>query len=92
METEVKHWQVWFKERNMILTKEIIEQGKSSNSGWSAEQLNCFGETFVHGWKRRIIGKDFPEETIKKFVALKNQHLSLTKRENIALKDQPPLF
>lgn len=66
----------------MILTEEIVMQGLSSNNGWNEEQLKCFGETFLKGWKKRIIGKDYSKETIQKFLDLKNTHLRNFKGNN----------
>lgn len=59
----------------MILTKELFEQGKSSNGGWNKLQLNKLGvPDFVKGWARTIIGKDFSPEAIKEFLDLKDYH------------------
>lgn len=62
----------------MILTPQIFEQGKSSNNGWNNKQLALFGivKPFKRGWRRRIIGQDFPEETIQKFLELKDFHFA----------------
>ncbi len=59
----------------MILTREILEQGKSANGGWSKKQLQCFGVTLKKGWMRKIIGKHFPALTIERFLSLKDRHL-----------------
>ncbi len=61
----------------MNLTKEILEQGKSSNGGWSAKQLRLFGIEYPldSGWQSAIIDSDFPVEKIEKFLELRNKHL-----------------
>lgn len=66
----------------MILTKEILIQGRSCNGGWSKSQVALFG---VHwplqsGWMDAIIGEDFPYKNIKSFVQLKDAHI-IAKRE-----------
>jgi hypothetical protein len=61
----------------MILTKEKFAEGTSRNGGWSNEQLKCFGigKDKEKGWKKEIIGKDFPQEQIEKYLLLKDAHL-----------------
>lgn len=59
----------------MTITRDIINQGKSSNGGWSHAQVALFGETLTRGWIGRLIGKDVPEEKINMFIHLKNKHL-----------------
>ncbi len=61
----------------MILTKEIFEQGKSSNGSWSGKQLALFGVTIKlnKGWKNTIIGREWPKEIINQFINLKDKHL-----------------
>jgi len=62
----------------MIITDEIIEQGKSRNGGWSDKQWRLLGiinHYKIKGWKKRLIGKTFSEETIKKFLELKDKHI-----------------
>ena len=63
----------------MIITNEIIEEGKSSNGGWSSEQFKCLGElTFaVKGWKQRVIGTEVSKDAIKRFLALKDLHIKI---------------
>lgn len=61
----------------MILTKDRFEEGTSRNGGWSDEQLECFGIGKIKktGWKKVIIGKDFSQEQIERYLLLKNAHL-----------------
>lgn len=60
----------------MIITHEIIEAGKSSNNGWNGKQVRLLGEDMTKkGWLRRLIGKEFPEEVVNQFLALKDVHL-----------------
>lgn len=61
----------------MKLTNKIIEQGRSSRGGWSLKQFRRFGvKKFKKGWKRKIIGRDFPLEVIERFLSLKDVHLA----------------
>lgn len=81
----------------MILTKELFELGKSSNNGWSEEQLRLFGiekYLLIKGWKHTIIGKDFPKEVIDRFLALKDAHLKGKQRHKHLFSDdaQKSLF
>lgn len=61
----------------MKLTIEILNKGRSKNGSFSEEQLRLFNTTSVNngGWYNRLIGQDFPEETIIKFIKLKDTHL-----------------
>ena len=67
----------------MMLTKRIIEAGKSSRNGWSIEQLRCIlpssdfrpGNQLRKGWKDRMLGQDVTQGQIDKFLSLKNAHL-----------------
>ena len=54
----------------MILTKDIIKQAVSPKGGFTKKQLALVGIPWppVKGWKKKVIGKDFPEETIKLFI------------------------
>ena len=63
----------------MILTNELFEKGMSSNGAWSGKQLALFGVTIKlnKGWKKTIIGQDWPKETIKEFINLKDKHLKI---------------
>lgn len=80
----------------MILTEEIFEKGKSSNNGWNIKQLRVFGiQTWKKGWKRSLIGKDFPEESINMFLALKDTHFknpeAIKNRNDLSFIDAPNL-
>lgn len=60
----------------MILTNSVFEDAKSSNGGWSYNQIRILGvKTFKKGWRKNLIGKDFPEPIIKKFIELKDEHI-----------------
>ena len=78
----------------MILTNEILEQGKSSNGAWSAKQLNLLGESYPlrQGWKSRILGQDVPVETIEEFLALKDAHLTELPMSRVVEKANKFLF
>lgn len=64
----------------MILTNEIMELGKSARGAWSHRQLKLLGvkpnqNKLPSGWKRKVIGRDYDEEVIAEFIALKDVHL-----------------
>lgn len=69
----------------MILTKEILNQGRSINGSWSRKQLASLGVSWPleSGWKEFIVGKDFHYVDIEKFLALKDAHLSANKKKRI---------
>lgn len=76
---------------NIIMTDHIIEKAKSSAGGWSRQQLDIIGVKTTDengrfkiptGWKLTVIGKEYPNDVIQKFVELKDQHIS-TKKKNI---------
>lgn len=68
----------------MILTPEILEQGKSVRGGWCLNQFRALGVELwggidaagvFHqcgpraGWKKTVLGKDFPESDITEFLS-----------------------
>lgn len=55
----------------MKLTRKIFFQGRGNKNGWSKYQCSLFGVTgpLKKGWIGGIVGKDYPPETIKKFLA-----------------------
>lgn len=65
----------------MIMTNEIIVSGQSTRGGWSRKQFEVLGISYppIKGWKWGIIDKDYPEETVKLFLQLKDQHLKKNK-------------
>jgi hypothetical protein len=69
-----------------IVTKEIFDKGKSDNGGWNYDQIRLFNETtpLLKGWKERIIGSEFSDEVISKFLALKNKHFPI---QNLPIKE-----
>lgn len=70
----------------MILTKEIFEKGKSSNGGWNKLQMEALGIEQTKGWAQRIIGQDFPRESLLKFVELKDYHFKNKNPQNLKKK------
>lgn len=65
----------------MIITEQILEQGKSSKGAWSKKQLQVLGVPITKefklekGWKKRLIGSNVPKGKIYSFLALKDRHL-----------------
>jgi len=70
----------------MILTKEHLLAARSDLNGYSDKQFALIGikRPIPTGWRKAVIGMDFPEEVIKEFVALKNAHLTPSKRASHA--------
>ena len=59
----------------MIVTKQIMEQGKSSNGGYNSQQIKMLGEDIKKsGWFKRCIGKCVSDENIRLFLELKDAH------------------
>ena len=60
----------------VVITKEIMEQGKSSNNGWNRKQIKALGDNQdVSGWMNRILGKRVRPSAIQLFLNLKNAHI-----------------
>lgn len=64
------------------MTLELFNQGKSSKGGWNFTQVRLFGEEMTKGWMNRIVGNDYPEETIMKFLELKDAHINIGSKQN----------
>jgi hypothetical protein len=70
----------------IILTREIFEQGRSSNGGYSGGQLSVLGISSIKlnkGWPKSIIGKSFHPESIRQFLELKDSHLKQKKKKSV---------
>jgi len=69
------------KER-VVVTNEILEQGKSRNGGWSNKQMALLGVERKRnkGWKWQVIGSKVPGKNVRKFLQLKNVHLKKQER------------
>ena len=63
----------------MIITKALLDKGKSSRGAWSNKQVRLLGEPDGminnHGWQKRVIGRYIPDVDAERFVALKDAHL-----------------
>lgn len=78
----------------MILTEEKFEEGISINGSFSSKQLILLGlnpKKMGKGWKKIIIGKNYPDEIIEQFISLKNKHLNLKIEKEIKelVKNRP---
>ena len=68
----------------MLLTEQILEEGKSSKGAWNKKQLLALGVEvdkefrLKKGWKTQIIGSQISEQQIKRFLDLRNAHLDTT--------------
>lgn len=59
----------------MKITEELLEAGRSSKGGWSANQWRSLGvKSFKGGWRKRLIGSYTTIERYEKFLSLKDEH------------------
>jgi len=63
--------------KTIELTSSLLLAGKSSNGGWSKQQLELFDVHYPlqKGWFKRLIGELVPVEYYEEFLKLKNKHL-----------------
>lgn len=56
----------------MILTREILEKGKSERGGWNRNQLEVLGVAWPprQGWKSDILGKELSDSSAEAFLRL----------------------
>ena len=60
----------------MKLTCDLLQQGKSSNGGYSLIQLNLLAiQYFYKGWELDVIAKQFIVTVIIQFIYLKDSYL-----------------
>jgi len=70
----------------MLITKELLDIGKSANGGWSDDQLELLGVPRCpkgKKWYKRLMGKSVPDSSAKLFIELKNHHLKDNKTKTI---------
>ncbi len=73
--------EIRLKNGNMLITDKIIDQGMSINGGWNLKQMNALGmKEWVHGWRKRVVGLDWPDERIQLFLSLKDAHVKHGKK------------
>lgn len=65
----------------IILTKELIERGKSSNGGWNKRQLAIFGLSYPldRGWINRLVGREVTDKRYADFLHYKDTHIKRKK-------------
>jgi len=71
----------------MVLTRELFYEGFSDEGGLNKKQIKLLGVSFTKGWKQECIGKDYPEEVIKKFLALRGESKSQRKNTDEGYSD-----
>lgn len=66
----------------MVLTRKMIEAGKSRQGGWSKEHLDKLGVTWppMKGWADALDGTPIDHDTYTRFLSLKDRHLKPAKR------------
>ena len=76
--------------RMVIVTKDILEKGKSLKGAWNLAQLKVllpkweFERNYAwpaKGWKSRLIGSKVSQQQIDEFLRLKDRHLSHKTRD-----------
>lgn len=80
------------------ITRDMIIAGRSSNGGWSRQQLKILGVEWPlkRGWKTRILNMDLRlfQQDYDRFLSLKNAHLSeevlANRRERRPRKERKP--
>ncbi len=81
--------------KTIIITNEIIQEGKSRNGGWNKMQISALGEDQKNkGWLKRLIGKEVEENCVEKFMELKDLHFKNHPDKNYKIKKKnlPPSF
>jgi hypothetical protein len=58
----------------ILITKSIVELLRSDRGGYSRGPLAALGVSWplVHGWKRALIGRQVPEETLERAFAIRD--------------------
>jgi len=61
----------------MIITQQILNNGLSDNGAFNGAQLRELGidTRYNTGWKKSLLGREYPDYVIERFLALKNVHL-----------------
>lgn len=60
----------------VVLTRAMIEAGRSRRGGFNGHQLRVFGfNGFERRWKKRLTGRLVPLSQYEAFLALKDSHL-----------------
>lgn len=75
-----------------LMTRELLEQGRSCMGGFSRPQFDLLGidtrppadcpinmNRIPKKWWLQVIGKEYPDEAIEAFIALKDKHLTPVK-------------
>lgn len=71
----------------MIITEELLRKGMSEGVGIKSVQAKVLGIKYPlkKGWLKELIGKEVTEETIKKYIELKNY---VSKKRNTKRNEQ----
>jgi len=74
---------------NIKITKEILDAGRGSRNMWNMQQVKLFGiDSMSVSLTKTVIGKEFPEEVVEQFLALRDAHLTQDEIESIAKKKE----
>ena len=65
------------------ITREILELAKSDLGGYSDKQFALVGisRPIPKGWRKKVVGQEFPDASVTEFIALKNAHLTPARRQ-----------
>lgn len=64
----------------MKVTRNIIDQGQTCNGGWTREQLALLNVSWPphKHWKNFVVGREYPEDHIKRFLEIGKATYPLT--------------
>lgn len=70
---------------NVTMTSELFKDGMSINGGWNRKQVECLGEGWPQktGWRQRILSREYPEATIKRFLDLRTPDEKFSKTSQV---------
>lgn len=78
----------------VVLTREMIEAGKSSRGGWSNKQVQQLGLPSLEGqkgWQERLVGTEVEAERYQRFLDLTDAHISPAKLDKAQARAEAKL-
>lgn len=75
-------------EEKIILTHQLIEQGRSENGGWNRNQFELLGVSWppLKGWKERLNGTQMSRVKFEEFLELRGKTIQKLKEQKKAEK------
>jgi hypothetical protein len=68
----------------MKMTLKLLNAAKSTTGGYSKKQFELLGVTLyppmmpASGWRKGVVGKEYPDEVVHELLELKDAHLTPT--------------